>query len=119
MTRVLIVDDEPVFRRQLQRLLAYAGLCVVGEAGDIAEAEQLVATSQPDLAVVDLILPGTNGVDGIAQMKALCPSLRAILISAHSDQADLLRTAAQEVGAEAFVAKEELDLSVVRKWKRS
>ena len=118
MTRVLIVDDEPAFRRQLQRLLACAGLCVVGEAGDIPEAEQLVAASQPDLAVVDLILPGVNGVEGIAQMKALYPSLRAILISAHANRADLLRAAAQEAGAEDFVPKDELDLSVVEKWHR-
>jgi DNA-binding NarL/FixJ family response regulator len=116
MTRVLIVDDEPGFRRQLQRLLACAGLCVVGEAGDIPEAEQLVAASQPDLAVVDVMLPGVNGVEGIARMKALCPGLRAILISAHSNRADLLRAAAREAGAEAFVPKDELDLSVVQKW---
>ena len=119
MTRVLIVDDEPAFRRQLHRLLAYAGLCVVGEAGDIPEAERLVTAFQPDLAVVDLILPGINGVEGIAQMKALYPGLRAILISAHRNQADLLRAAALEAGAEAFVPKDELNLSVVREWNRS
>lgn len=119
MTRVLIVDDEPAFRRQLHRLLAHAGLEVIGEAGDILEAKQLVAAFQPDLAVVDLILPGVNGVEGIAQMKALCPSLRAILISAHRNQADLLGAAALEAGAEAFVSKDELDLSVVGKWNRS
>ena len=118
MTRVLIVDDEPAFRGHLHRLLAHAGLSVVGEAGNILEAEQLVAAFQPDLAVVDLILPGVNGVEGIAQMKALYPSLRAILISAHRNEADLLRTAAEEAGAEAFVPKDELDLSVVEKWKR-
>lgn len=117
MTRVLIVDDEPAFRRHLRRLLAYAGLEVIGEAGNIAEAERLVAALRPDLAVVDLILPGTNGAEGIAQMKALCPSLRAILISAHRNQANLLHAAAEEAGAEAFVPKDELDLGVVGTWK--
>ena len=116
MTRVLIVDDEPAFRRQLHRLLTCAGLCVVGEAGDIREAEQLVAAIQPDLAVVDLMLPGVNGVEGIALMKAVCPSLRVILISAHRNQANLLWAAAAEAGAEAFVPKDELDLSVVGQW---
>ena len=118
MTRVLIVDDEPAFRRQLRRLLAQAGLDVVGEAADIPEAKQLVAAFRPDLAVVDLILPGVNGVEGIAQMKALCPSLRAILISAHRNQANLLGAAAQRAGAEAFVPKDELDLGVVGTWNR-
>jgi len=119
MIRVLIVDDEPTFRRHLHRLLAYAGLEVIGEAGDIAEAERLVAALRPDLAVVDLILPGINGVEGIAQMKALCPNLRAILISGHRNQADLLRAAAEAAGAEAYVPKDELDLSVVENWNRS
>ena len=118
MTRVLIVDDEPAFRRQLHRLLAYAGLCVVGEAGDIPEAERLVTAFQPDLAVVDLILPGISGVDGIALMKALCPNLRVILISAHRNQANLLGAAAEQAGAEAFFPKDELDLGVVGKWNR-
>jgi DNA-binding NarL/FixJ family response regulator len=119
MIRVLIVDDEPAFRRQLHRLLAHAGLDVIGEAGDIPEAEKLVAAFQPDLAVVDLILPGVNGVEGIAQMKALCPGLRAILISAHRNQANLLGAAAEKAGAEAFFPKDELDLSVVVRWNRS
>ena len=119
MIRVLIVDDEPAFRRQLHRLLARAGLQVIGEAGDIPEAKQLVAAFQPDLAVVDLVLPGVNGVEGIAQMKALCPSLRAILISAHRNQANLLGAAAAEAGAEAFIPKDQLDLRVVGTWNRT
>ena len=118
VTRVLIVDDEPAFRLQLHRLLAQAGLQVIGEAGDIPRAKQLVAALQPDLAVVDLMLPGINGVDGIVQMKALCPSLRAILISAHRNQANLLGAAAQQAGAEAFIPKDELDLCVVETWSR-
>jgi CheY-like chemotaxis protein len=77
MIRVLIVDDEPAFRRRLHRLLACAGLCAVGEVGDIPEAEELVAVLQPDLAVVDVILPGVNGVEGIARMNARRSSLRS------------------------------------------
>ena len=58
MTRVLIVDDQPVFRRQLRLLLTHAGLTVVGEAGDVPSAENLVQKLRPDLAVVDVMLPG-------------------------------------------------------------
>ena len=116
MIRVLIVDDEPAFRLHLHRLLAHAGLEVVGEAGDIPEAEQLVAAIQPDLAVVDLILPGINGMEGIALIKARCPGLRVILISAHRNEANLLGAAAEEAGAEAFFRKDELDLRVARQW---
>ena len=44
-------------------------------------------------------------------------NLRVILVSIHHDQADVFRTAAQEVGAEAFILKDELDLSVVQAWQ--
>jgi len=116
MTRILIVDDQPAFRRQLRRLLAYAGLTVVGEAGDIAEAEAQVTALQPDLAVVDVMLPGVNGLAGVPRLKALAPGLRVILVSAYADRADLFRAAAQAAGAQAFIPKEDLDLSVVQMW---
>jgi DNA-binding NarL/FixJ family response regulator len=117
MTRVLIVDDQPAFRCHLRRLLAYAGLAVVGEAGDISEAELLVQTLRPDLAVVDVMLPGVDGMEGTPRLKALMPTLRVILISAHQNQADLFRTAARRAGAEAFISKDDLDLKVVRMWR--
>ncbi len=116
MTRVLIVDDQSSFRRHLRQLLALAGLTVVGEAGDIPEAESLVRERQPDLAVVDVMLPGMSGLEGATRLKAIAPALRVILISAHRNRADLFRTAAEERGAEAFVAKDDLDLDLVRAW---
>jgi DNA-binding NarL/FixJ family response regulator len=116
MTRVLVVDDQPTFRRQLSRLLIYAGLAVVGEAGDIPEAESQVRALRPDLAIVDVMLPGVNGLDGTRRLIELSPGLRVILVSAHHDQADVFRAAAEEVGAEAFVPKDELDLQTVQAW---
>lgn len=117
MTRVLIVDDQPAFRRRLRQLLAYAGLTVVGEAGNIPEAEAQVQALRPDLAVVDVMLPGVNGLEGTARLKTLVPGLRVILVSAYCDQAELFRTASAEVGAEAFVAKDDLDLDTVLAWR--
>ena len=49
---------------------------------------------------------------------SLAPELRVILVSIHHDQADVFRTAAAEVGAKAFIPKDELDLPVVREWAR-
>jgi DNA-binding NarL/FixJ family response regulator len=118
MIRVVIVDDQPVFRRHLRRLLSRAGLQVIGEAGEILEAEPLVTALQPDLAVVDLMLPGVDGLEGIRRLKARHPALRVILISAHRNQAQLLRAAAAAAGAEAFVPKDELDLRQVASWRR-
>ncbi len=118
MTHVLIVDDQPAFRRQLRRLLAHAGMIVVGEAGDIAEAEEQVKALHPDLAVVDVVLPGLNGLEGTRRLKALSPDLRVILVSAHLDHADVFRNAAEEVGAETFIVKDDLELEAVRTWKK-
>jgi two-component system chemotaxis response regulator CheB len=116
MTRILIVDDQPSFRRHLRQLLSQAGLTVVGEAGDIPAALELVRGLKPDLAIVDVRLPGESGVAGVPRLKALAGNLRVILVSADQDSAQLLQKSAQEAGAEAFFPKDDLELEVVRQW---
>jgi DNA-binding NarL/FixJ family response regulator len=116
MTRVLIVDDQLLFRRRLRQMLDQAGLTVVGEAVDIPTALQQVQTLQPDLAVVDVMLPGVSGLDGTPHLKATCPGLRVILVSAFGDHPQLA-SAAAEAGAEAFVPKEDLGVEVARAWR--
>jgi DNA-binding NarL/FixJ family response regulator len=118
MTRVLIVDDQPTFRRQLHRLLTRAGLEVVGEATDIPQAEALAQRLRPDLAVVDVMLPGIGGLEGVTRLQARAPGLRVVLISAHADRSALLQEAARAAGAESFVSKDELDIAVVQTWQR-
>ena len=117
MTRVLIVDDQPAFRRQLRTLLDRAGLEVVGEAGDIPSAETQAQSLQPDLAVVDVLLPGVSGIEGTPRLKALAPNMRVILVSAYHER--LLHASAQAAGAEAFIPKDELDLSVALSWNEN
>lgn len=118
MTRVLIVDDQSIFRRQLRQLLDLAGLTVVAQARDIVEAEQQARATQPDLAIVDVMLPGINGLDGVPRLKAIVPHLRVIVVSAYRDRAAIFQTAAQQAGAEAFISKDDLDLVMVQAWKR-
>jgi len=116
MTRVLLVDDQTAFRQQLRQLLLYAGATVVGEANDIPAAEEIVQSLRPNLAIVDIMLPGINGLEGTRRLKTIDPSLHVILISAYRDHAAAYRLAAAQVGADQFVAKDELDLNSVRKW---
>ena len=116
MTRVLIVDDQPAFRRVLGQLLSQAGLDVIGEARNISEAEALVRTNPPDLAVIDVMLPDINGLEGTTRLKALAPDLRVVLISAYLNHAGIFQGVAREAGAEAFIPKDKLDLDVVRMW---
>ena len=115
--RVLIVDDQVSFRRHLRQLLTRAGLTVVGEAGDVLEAKELAKSLQPDLAVVDVGLPGENGVSGTPKLMALAPGMRVILISAQQDHARVLQKSASEAGAEAFISKDDLELDLVKKWQ--
>ena len=116
MTRVLIVDDQPNFRRQLRALLERAGLEVVAEADDIAAAESLLKFLQPDLAIVDVLLPDRSGIEGTPRLKSLAPKMRVILVSAYHDKH--LKTSAKAFGAEAFIPKDELDLSVALSWDK-
>ncbi|GAB4503522.1 MAG: hypothetical protein Fur0043_05140 [Anaerolineales bacterium] len=114
MTRVLIVDDQPAFRRQLRVLLTLAGLEVVAEAGDIESAEEQVRLYHPGLAIVDVILPDVSGMEGVPRLKALAPEMRVILVSAYHER--IWEEAAQAAGAEAFVPKDELDLALAQSW---
>ncbi len=116
MTRVIIVDDQPSFRRQLRQLLTHAEMTIVGEFGDIPSAERLASDLQPDLAIVDVMLPGISGINGTLHLKSKVKNLRVILVSAYHDRAQVFQTSAAEVGAEAFIPKDDLDLDVVRSW---
>lgn len=118
MIRVLIVDDQLAFRKHAVRLLQSAGMDVVAEADNIAEAEVQVRLHRPDLALVDLMLPEMNGIEGTARLKALHPSLRVILVSAMGNHFDALRAAALEAGAEDFVPKDALCSDRVRTWQQ-
>jgi DNA-binding NarL/FixJ family response regulator len=114
--RVLIVDDQASFRWHLRQLLIHAGYLVVGEAGNMPEARELAQTLQPDLAVVDVSMPGENGLSGTPQLMALAPTMRVILVSAYQDSAHVLQKSAAEAGAEAFIPKDQLELEIVKKW---
>ncbi|NLF50548.1 MAG: response regulator transcription factor [Leptolinea sp.] len=116
MTSVLIIDDQPVFRRQLKNLLLFAGMTVVGEARDLISGEQIARNKKPDIAVVDVMLPGESGLVGAKRLKDAAKGIRIFLVSAHHDSADLFSQLAEETGAEAFIPKDALDLEFVCKW---
>jgi two-component system response regulator NreC len=116
MIRVLIVDNQPTFRRHLRALLECAGLEVVAEAGDIATAEVLAQSLQPDLAIVDVLLPDVSGIEGTPRLKWLAPNMRVIVVSAYNER--LLQASAQTAGAESFIPKDELDLATALSWNK-
>jgi len=104
--RVLIVDDHPVFRYGIAALInAEADLMVCGEASSSPAALEAMRTLQPDIALLDISLPGTNGIELIKLMKAEQPKLPLLMLSMHDESLYALR--ALKAGALGYVMKAE------------
>ena len=103
--RVVIVDDHPVVRQGLRTFLAVQeGIDVVGEAGDGAEAVAMVRTLTPDVVLLDLVMPGLDGVAAIAQLTAESPDTRVLVLTSFPDDDKLL--AAVQAGAAGYLLKD-------------
>ncbi|MBQ1084371.1 response regulator transcription factor [Nocardiopsis sp. B62] len=101
--RVMVVDDHPMWRDAVARDLAEAGLQVVGTAGDGAKALRIAPAVRPTLAVVDLHLPDTNGVELTAALVALPEPPQVLVLSASGESDDVL--AAVKAGATGYLVK--------------
>lgn len=102
--RLLVVDDHTLFRRGVVALLSQnAGLQVVGEAGDAAEALRHAARLQPDVILLDNHLPGVRGVDALPGLRDAAPRAAVLMLTVSEDEADL--AAALRGGAQGFVLK--------------
>ena len=101
---LLVVDDHTLFRRGLIALLEqYAGLQVVGEAGDAAQALRLAPALQPDVILLDNHLPGVSGIDAVQDLRRLAPQARVLLLTVSEDAQDLAR--ALRHGAQGYLLK--------------
>lgn len=110
---VLVVDDNPRYRRRLHQMIVRAAPRVkVYEAESSAKAEEIVRTKQLDLAFVDVILRGDDGIRCVRHIRAIAPNIRVVLISAYPDR-EFHRQGIQ-AGAIAFVDKKDLNLSTLR-----
>lgn len=104
MTRVLMVDDHTLVRESLVKTVdAEDGFDVVGGAGDGEEAVRLARRHDPDVAVLDVVLPGANGLDVAARLKQMDPGLKVVFLSMHDDDATVHR--ALRIGADGYVVK--------------
>jgi len=102
--RVLLVDDHVMFREALRVMLSNVpDIEVVGEAADGAEVGEVVARVQPDVVVMDISMPGVNGIEATRNLLALHPRIRVVALSAFVYK-QLVRQMI-EAGAMAFVAK--------------
>jgi DNA-binding NarL/FixJ family response regulator len=111
--RIVIVDDHPLFRKGLQELIhSDDSFAVCGEAGSASEAMEVIRKLQPDLAIVDLSLPGANGIELIKNIRAEYPKLPVLVLSMHDESLYALR--AMRAGADGYVMKHEAMANVVQ-----
>ena len=106
MPTVVIVDDHQSFRRFARRLLEEAGLTVVGEAADGASALTEVRALNPDVVLLDVVLPDTSGL-AVAEQLALEPHRHLIVVTSSRSRSDF-GAALDSPAIDAFIAKHEL-----------
>lgn len=103
--RIVIAEDYTILREGLRALIsASSELEVVGEAEDGKAAIQSVETLKPDLVLVDLSMPRTNGVDAIREIRRRCPQTKIMALTVHKAEEYVL--AALEAGADGYVLKD-------------
>jgi DNA-binding NarL/FixJ family response regulator len=103
--RILIVDDHPLTRDALSALLRQNGFTVVGEAADGETAVQRAAELEPDLILLDLSLPGMNGLEALPQLRAAAPAAEVVVLTASGTEENLL--GAIRAGAAGYLLKSE------------
>jgi DNA-binding NarL/FixJ family response regulator len=105
--RIVIVDDHPLFRKGLEQLINTTGdgFGICGEAGDAAEGMARIRELKPDMAIIDLSLPGANGIELIKNIRAEFHALPILILSMHDESLYALR--ALRAGAQGYVMKQE------------
>ena len=103
---MLIVDDDAGFRLRARRLLSFAGYDVIGEAEDGASALARVRELQPDVVLLDILLPGIDGID-VAEELAANPEAPAVVLTSSRDATDYGRRLRRAL-ARGFIPKAEL-----------
>jgi len=102
---VLIVDDHEVVRRGLRSFLESQGdIEVVGEAADGAEAVEKVQDLLPDVVLMDLVMPGMDGIDAIRKVSQVCPSSRVLVLTSFSEDDKVFP--AIKAGANGYLLKD-------------
>ena len=113
MMRFLIVDDHAILRSGLKALLAdeFHG-ATFGEASDARQALEQLQKKAWDVALLDITLPGKNGLDLLKELKVACPKLPVLVLSAHPEDQFAVRVL--KAGAEGYMTKESAPEELVK-----
>ena len=102
--RLLVVDDHALFRRALANLIGNEpDFEIVGEAGDGAEAVRMAQTLRPDLVLMDIHMPGTDGLEATRQIVSAVPATRVVILTVSEEDRDLFE--AIKSGAHGYLLK--------------
>jgi len=105
-TRIMIVDDHPLVRRGIAAVIqAEPDFAVCALAGDADEARKALEKELPDLMLLDISMPGMNGIDLIRELRARYPELRVLVLSMHEE--DVYAERALRSGANGYIMKDE------------
>ena len=89
-TRVLVVDDQELFRRGLTMVIgALDGIELVGEADNGKDAVDVAVRTDPDVVLLDVRMPARSGIETCAELKAVMPSVRIVMLTASDEETDL------------------------------
>ena len=103
LTRILLADDHQLFRQGLRSMLPADEFEIVAEAADGQEAIHLVRKHEPEVAVLDVSMPGLNGVDAAREVLRASPSTRVLVLTMHRETPYVV--GALEAGARGYVLK--------------
>jgi DNA-binding NarL/FixJ family response regulator len=111
-TQVLLADDHQIVRQGLKSMLEHEGFRVVAEASDGREAVQLATTTHPDVVVLDLAMPGLNGIDAGREITRAAPRVKIVLLTVHREDPYVLE--ALRGGVSGYVLKTQAADDLIR-----
>jgi len=110
--RILLADDHSIVREGLRALLErQQEFEVVGDAADGREAVEMAKTGHPDVVVMDVAMPGLNGIEATRRITARSPQVGVVILSMHSDESYILRSL--KAGARGYLLKDSLQADLI------
>lgn len=115
---VFLVDDHPITRQGLKALIDHqSDLIVCGEAGNSPTAIELIQKTRPDIAMIDVTLPTSSGIELVKQLRALLPEMPVLMMSMHDE--NLFAERALRAGAKGYVMKLEPSAIILAALRRT